>query len=137
MVQDRSEAEERERDMILEGRTAIVTGAGSGIGRAAAEIIARERATVAVVDRNADGANETVEQIRAAGGKARALIFDVTDDRALEENFIDFIKAEGRIDILHNHAGAQVEGDLLAVSVAGFDKSWSLNVRAHFLGARI
>jgi NAD(P)-dependent dehydrogenase (short-subunit alcohol dehydrogenase family) len=123
--------------MILEGRTAIVTGAGSGIGRAAAAIMAREGATVAAVDRNADGASETVEQIRAAGGKTRALIFDVTDDKALEENFLNFIKAEGRIDILHNHAGAQVEGDLLGVSVAGFDKSWTLNVRAHFLGARI
>ena len=63
--------------MILEGRTAIVTGAGSGIGRAAAEIIAREGATVAVVDRNAEGANETVEAIRAAGGRARALVCDV------------------------------------------------------------
>jgi len=123
--------------MILEGRTAIITGAGSGIGRAAAAIMAREGATVAAVDRHADGASETVEQIRAAGGKARALIFDVTDDKALEENFLDFINAEGRIDILHNHAGAQVEGDLLGVSVAGFDKSWTLNVRAHFLGARI
>jgi NAD(P)-dependent dehydrogenase (short-subunit alcohol dehydrogenase family) len=123
--------------MILEGRTAIVTGAGSGIGRAAAEIMAREGASVAVVDRNSDGAGETVEQIRDAGGKARPLVFDVTDDKALEENFLDFINAEGRIDILHNHAGAQVEGDLLGVSVAGFDKSWTLNVRAHFLGARI
>ena len=123
--------------MILEGRTAIVTGAGSGIGRAAALIMAREGATVAVVDRSADGANETVEHIRAAGGKARALVFDVTDDNALEENVLGFVRAEGRIDILHNHAGAQVEGDLLGVSVAGFDKSWTLNVRAHFLGARI
>jgi NAD(P)-dependent dehydrogenase (short-subunit alcohol dehydrogenase family) len=123
--------------MILKGRTAIVTGAGSGIGRAAAEIIAREGAVVAVVDHNGDGANETVEAIRAAGGKAQALVCDVTDDYVLEENFIGFIKAEGGIDILHNHAGAQVEGDLLGVSVAGFDKSWALNVRAHFLGARI
>lgn len=111
--------------MILEGRTAIVTGAGSGIGRAAAEIIAREGAVVAVVDRSAEGADGTVEAIRAAGGKARALVCDVTDDRALEENFLGFIRAEGRIDILHNHAGAQVEGDLLGVSVAGFDRSWT------------
>ena len=123
--------------MILEGRRAIVTGAGSGIGRAAAEIIAREGAVVAVVDRSTEGANQTVEAIRAAGGEARALVCDVTDDTALEENFLGFIRKEGRIDILHNHAGAQVEGGLLGVSVAGFDKSWTLNVRAHFLGARI
>ncbi len=57
--------------MILKGRTAIVTGAGSCIGRASAMIMAREGAVVAVCDRNADGAAETVEQIEAAGGKGR------------------------------------------------------------------
>jgi NAD(P)-dependent dehydrogenase (short-subunit alcohol dehydrogenase family) len=123
--------------MILKDRTAIVTGAGSGIGRAAALIIAREGAVVGVADRSADGANATVDQIVAAGGRAKALVFDLTDDQALEAGFRDFIDTQGRIDILHNHAGVQVEGDLLGVSVKGFDTSWTLNVRAHFLGARI
>lgn len=123
--------------MILKGRTAIVTGAGSGIGRASALIMAREGASVAVCDRDPDGAGETVELIEAAGGKAQALIFDVTDDRALEQHFEFFASEQGRIDILHNHAGAQVEGDLETVSLKGFDNSWRLNVRSHFLGARI
>jgi NAD(P)-dependent dehydrogenase (short-subunit alcohol dehydrogenase family) len=64
-------------------------------------------------------------------------VIDLTDDHALETGFHDFIDAEGRIDILHNHAGVQVGGDALGVSIAGFDTSWALNVRAHFLGARI
>ena len=90
-----------------------------------------------MADRNAEGANATVEEIRSAGGRAKALVFDLTDDKALETGFHDFIDAEGRIDILHSHAGVQVEGDVLGVSVKGFDTSWTLNVRAHFLGARI
>jgi NAD(P)-dependent dehydrogenase (short-subunit alcohol dehydrogenase family) len=124
-------------EMILNDRAAIVTGAGSGIGRAAALIIAREGAIVGVADRDREGAEATVEQVRAAGGRARTLVFDLTDDGALEANFLEFIRGEGRIDILHNHAGVQVEGDVLGVKVAAFDASWTLNVRAHFLGARI
>jgi NAD(P)-dependent dehydrogenase (short-subunit alcohol dehydrogenase family) len=122
--------------MILQDRTAIVTGAGSGIGQAAARIIAREGAVVGVADRSPDGAQATVAQIEAAGGRAEAMVFDLTDDDALAAAFAGFIARHGRIDILHNHAGAQVEGDLQQVSVAGFDTSWALNVRAHFLGAR-
>lgn len=123
--------------MILQDRIAIVTGAGSGIGQAAARIIAREGALVGVADRSADGAAATVAQILAAGGQAEALVFDLTDDAALTEGFEGFIAKHGRIDILHNHAGAQVEGNLEQVSLAGFDKSWALNVRSHFLGSRL
>ena len=123
--------------MILQNRTAIVTGAGSGIGQAAASIIAREGALVGVVDRSAAGAAQTVAQITAAGGRAEAMVFDLTDDSALTAGFEGFIARNGQIDILHNHAGAQVEGNLEQVSLAGFDKSWALNVRAHFLGARL
>jgi NAD(P)-dependent dehydrogenase (short-subunit alcohol dehydrogenase family) len=123
--------------MILQDRIAIVTGAGSGIGQAAARIIAREGAVVGVADRSAEGAARTVAQIAAEGGRAEAMVFDLTDDAGLTAEFEGFITRYGRIDILHNHAGAQVEGNLEQVSLTGFDTSWALNVRAHFIGARI
>jgi NAD(P)-dependent dehydrogenase (short-subunit alcohol dehydrogenase family) len=122
--------------MILKDRVAIVTGAASGIGRAGAQIMAREGASVVVFDRDADGGAETVELIRAEGGTAEAVALDVTDDPALTEAIHAIHARYGRIDILHNHAGAQVEGNLEDVSLEGFDRSWDLNVRAHFIAAR-
>lgn len=122
--------------MILRDRVAIVTGAGSGIGRAGAMIMAREGADVVVFDRNAAGGEETVAIIAARGGKASAVEIDVTDDEALDAAIAAVHARHGRIDILHNHAGAQVEGTLEDVSLEGFDRSWDLNVRSHFIAAR-
>jgi NAD(P)-dependent dehydrogenase (short-subunit alcohol dehydrogenase family) len=122
--------------MILKNRVAIVTGAGSGIGQAGALIMAKEGAHVVVADIDFINASETVSQIHAAGGSAESLVLDVTDDNALEAGLAAVADRHGRIDILHNHAGAQVAGDLERVSIDGFDKSWSLNVRAHFMASR-
>lgn len=123
--------------MILKDRIAIITGAGSGIGQAGAAIIAREGAHVAIIDRNVEAAQTVATEIRAAGGSAEALGLDVTDDAALEAGLSTLMARHGRIDILHNHAGAQVAGDLEQVAIEGFDRSWNLNVRAHFMAARL
>jgi NAD(P)-dependent dehydrogenase (short-subunit alcohol dehydrogenase family) len=123
--------------MILEDRVAIVTGAGSGIGRAGAEIMAREGAIVVVSDRNGDAAAETAARIAAAGGRARPAVIDVTDDRQVEKLIAEAAREYGRIDILHSHAGIQVEGALEQVDPTGMDASWQLNVRSHFMAARL
>ena len=122
--------------MILKDRVAFVTGAGSGIGRAGAAIMAREGAIVAVADRDMTSAAETVRGIAEAGGRAEAIVVDVTDDVALEAAIRDVANRHGRIDILHNHAGAQVAGSLEEVPLDGLDLSWNLNVRAHLMAAR-
>lgn len=123
--------------MILEGRVAVVTGAGSGIGRAGAEIMAREGATVVVADRDGDAGVVTAKRIEAAGGRAMAIRTDVADDAALERLVGTTIAEFGRIDVLHSHAGVQVEGTLEQVAPGGMDLSWQVNVRAHFQLARL
>ena len=123
--------------MILKDRVAIVTGAGSGIGEGGAAIMAREGAHVVLIDKDAGRAEQATGRIRQAGGSAEMLALDVTDDAALEAGIAAIAARHGHIEILHNHAGVQVAGDLEQVEVSGFDRSWSLNVRAHFMAARL
>lgn len=122
--------------MILEGQVAIVTGAGSGIGRGAAEIMAAEGAMVVVTDRSLENANETVSRINSKGGTAVALKVDVTVDANLDEMISSTIDTYGRIDILHNHAGVQVAGNAEQLAPEGMDLSYQINTRAHYYAAR-
>jgi len=122
--------------MLLENRVAFVTAAGSGIGAAGAEALAREGALVIVTDKDGEAAAAVAAHITDGGNKARSLSLDVTDDAALVSAIGDVARDEGRLDILHSHAGVQVEGKLEQVAVADMDLSWRLNVRSHFVAAK-
>lgn len=122
--------------MLLENRVAFVTAAGSGIGAAGAEALAREGAMVVLTDKDGAAAAAVAKCITNEGHKARALEVDVTNDAELVAAIGDVARYEGRLDILHSHAGVQIEGKLEQVTVADMDLSWRLNVRSHFVAAQ-
>jgi NAD(P)-dependent dehydrogenase (short-subunit alcohol dehydrogenase family) len=89
----------------LEGKVALVTGGGSGIGRASAVAFADEGATVVVADVDQLGGAETVKAVTEAGGKARFVSYDVTKSADVAAMVADVVATEGRLDCAHNNAG--------------------------------
>jgi len=122
----------------LDGKTAVVTGAGSGIGQAIASTFARNGARVFALDRDLKAASGTVESIRAAGGAASAIDCDVAIADSVEAAFarIDSDKNSQRIDILINNAGIANIGTVENTSEADFDRVYSVNVKGIFLCSR-
>ena len=96
----------------LGGRIALVTGAGSGMGRATAKILAHEGARVAVTDINEEAAQKVAEDIRASGGDARAWRLDVSDPKSIGEVVPDVAAKLGGLDILINNAGMSIRRKL-------------------------
>ena len=118
----------------LEGVTALVTGATSGIGRAAAEELARHGAEVVVHGRNADRGLAVVDGISSEGGKARFVAADISDPVQLD----DLVAHAGTIDVLVNNAGFAWFGPTRDLDVATFDRLFAANVRAaYFLVAAL
>jgi NAD(P)-dependent dehydrogenase (short-subunit alcohol dehydrogenase family) len=90
---------------MFEGKVALVTGAGSGIGRASALAFARAGACVMVADVDAPGGEETVRQVSGLGGLARFVRTDVTDEQQVEALVAASVESFGRLDYAHNNAG--------------------------------
>jgi 2-hydroxycyclohexanecarboxyl-CoA dehydrogenase len=115
------------------GKTAVVTGGGSGIGRASSLRLAKDGATVAVWDLVAETANETVRLIEAEGGKAKAFIGDAAERGSIEKILADIRAALGPILILVNNAGISQFKSFLDVTEDDFDRVFRINVKGPFV----
>ena len=112
------------------GKTIIITGAASGIGKATALIFAREGANVACADINPDGARATASQISGSGGKALALAVDVTSRAQVNEMVRAAIEAFGGVQFQFNSAGAALaRSKFLDIDDTLFERTFALNVK--------
>ena len=117
------------------GKVALVTGAASGIGRACAEILAREGASVVLTDVQASG-EDVAAGIVKAGGKARFVGHDVTSESEWKSIVAGIEKAEGRLDVLVNNAGIAVAGLIHELSLDQWRHQMAVNVDGVFLGVK-
>ena len=116
----------------MKGKVALVTGASSGIGRAAAVKFAAEGARVALVARRADALAEVTREIKAKGGEGRIIVADVTREEEIERVVRETVAAFGGIDVLVNAAGIIANGTIENTRLADWDYMFNVNVRAPF-----
>jgi len=117
----------------LSGKTAIVTGGGSGIGRAIAATFARQGARLVILEVDVEAARETAAAIAAAGGRADVEPCNVTDASAVTRAFGAVVERHARIDILVNNAGIAHIGTIEQTTEAEFDRLYTVNVKGVFL----
>ena len=121
----------------LQGLVTVITGAGSGIGRATAVEFAREGARVVAADLNAAGAAETADQILSSGGQAESVQVDVTRNDQVERMVQTAIQRFGRLDVLYNNAGLpQAFTPFEDSTDALYERIFDVNVKGVFYGCR-
>jgi NAD(P)-dependent dehydrogenase (short-subunit alcohol dehydrogenase family) len=122
--------------MRLANKIALVTGAGTGIGRATVLLLAQEGARVVAQDVNADTAQETAQLIKRAGGDAVSMGGDVTSSTDAEAMVKKAVDTYGRLDVLFNNAGIWRGGTILDIGEDDWDRTMGVNVKGIYLVSR-
>jgi len=122
--------------MRLKEKVAIITGAGSGAGRAGALLFAREGARVVVGDMDPKGGEETVRMVKKAGGEASLIQVDCSQVKDMRRLVDEAVKIYGRLNILWNHAGTPGPGSLESTEEVDFDKSMAVNIKGGFFATK-
>ena len=123
----------------LDGRVAIITGSGGGLGAECARVLASHGAHIAVVDINGEAAQQVAESIVAQGGQAIGLCTDVSSEESVEAMVAAVVERFGRIDILHNNAAVldvgqrQRDRDICNLDMAAWDRAIAVNLRGAVL----
>lgn len=117
----------------LDRKIALITGAGSGIGREIALLYARQGARVVIADLNVDAAEAVLVEITAQHGQASSQVLDVADETQVQRAVELTVKQYGRLDILVNNAGVSHVGHLLETSGADWERVMAVNARGVFL----
>ena len=119
--------------MKLKDKSAIITGAASGIGKEIAIIFAREGAKVAIADLNKDAANATAKEISDSGGVAIGVAMDVTSEQAVNDGVAEVVAAFGGVDVLISNAGIQIVHPIEEFTYADWKKLMTIHVDGAFL----
>jgi 3-hydroxybutyrate dehydrogenase len=122
--------------MQLEGKTAVVTGAASGIGKEIARTFAAAGALVAIADLNLDAARAAAEELDSSGARVIAVAMDVTSESDVESGMAAAVSAFGRIDILVSNAGIQIVTPLDELPFADWKRLLAIHLDGAFLTTR-
>lgn len=122
--------------MRLKSKVSLITGAGSGIGRATALLFAREGACVVAADKDLPQALETQNSIHQEGGKCEAIAIDVSKEEQVANAIATIVKTWGQLDILFNNAGISLLKPVTETTEAEWDKIFNVNLKGVFFGCK-